>query len=69
MSSKRIFTDEELKEMGAPTLDLISKAIDAGDKEKAKALQSGCKARSVIFMTVIWCGSADYYPISTSTTV
>lgn len=34
----RIFTDEELREMGRPTLDLVLEAIDAGDKEKAKAL-------------------------------
>jgi hypothetical protein len=38
MSNNRIFTDEELKVMGTPTLDLIKKAIDAGEKEKAKAL-------------------------------
>jgi hypothetical protein len=38
MSSQRIFTDEELKEMGTRTLDLVMAAIDAGDKEKAKEL-------------------------------
>jgi hypothetical protein len=38
MSDKRIFTDEELKEMGTPTLDLIKRAVDAGEKEKAKRL-------------------------------
>ncbi len=38
MSKKRVFTDEELKEMGARTLDLVMEAIDAGDKEKAKEL-------------------------------
>jgi len=38
MSSKRIFTDEELKSMGTRTLDLLLGAIDAGDKEKAKEL-------------------------------
>ena len=38
MNSKRIFTDEELKEMGTRTLDLIIEAIDAGDKNKAKEL-------------------------------
>ena len=38
MNEKRIFTDEELKEMGARTLDLVMEAIDTGDKEKAKKL-------------------------------
>ncbi len=38
MNEKRIFTDDELKEMGTPTLDLIKKAVDSGEKEKAKAL-------------------------------
>jgi hypothetical protein len=38
MNSNRIFTDEELKEMGARTLDLLNQAIDAGDKDKAKEL-------------------------------
>jgi hypothetical protein len=38
MSSKRIFTEEELKEMGTRTLDIIMEAIDAGNKEKAKKL-------------------------------
>jgi hypothetical protein len=38
MSEKRIFTDQELKEMGMRTLDLVLAAIDAGDKAKAKEL-------------------------------
>jgi hypothetical protein len=38
MNNKRIFTDQELKVMGARTLDLVLEAIDSGDKEKAKAL-------------------------------
>ena len=38
MSKNRIFTREELKELGERTLDLICEAIDAGDKEKAKKL-------------------------------
>lgn len=38
MNSKRIFTDEELKEMGTRTLDLVMETIDAGDKDKAKEL-------------------------------
>jgi hypothetical protein len=38
MNDKRIFTDSELNEMGARTLDLVLEAIDAGEKEKAKEL-------------------------------
>ena len=38
MSSKRIFTDKELKEMGTRTLDLVMEAIDKGDRKKAKEL-------------------------------
>ena len=43
MSDERIFTDEELREMGTPTLDLVIEAIDAGDKDKAKALAKRMK--------------------------
>jgi len=38
MNQKRVFTDKELKEMGARTLDLVLEAIETGDKEKAKKL-------------------------------
>jgi hypothetical protein len=38
MSEKRLFTQEELAEMGVPTLDLLLQAIDAGDKDRAAAL-------------------------------
>ncbi|MFC1822814.1 hypothetical protein ACFL9T_08920 [Thermodesulfobacteriota bacterium] len=38
MEKDRVFTDEELKEIGAKTLDLVFEAIEAGDKEKAKKL-------------------------------
>jgi len=38
MSNYRIFSEQELREMGARTLDLVLEAIDAGDKEKAKEL-------------------------------
>ena len=41
--SERIFTDEELREMGTPTLDLVLEAIDSGDKERAKALAKRMK--------------------------
>jgi hypothetical protein len=37
-NSKKIFTDEELEEMGKRTLDLLLEAIDAGNKDKAKFL-------------------------------
>ena len=35
---KRFFTESELKEMGEETVNLIQKAIDVGDLEKAKKL-------------------------------
>jgi hypothetical protein len=38
MNSKRVFTDQELIEMGTRTLDLVLEAIDAGSKEKARDL-------------------------------
>jgi hypothetical protein len=38
LSGNRVFTDQELKEMGAPTQELLKEAIDVGDKEKAKLL-------------------------------
>jgi len=34
----RVFTDQELKEMGTLTLDLLTEAIEAGDKDRAKNL-------------------------------
>ena len=34
----RVFTDEELAEMGARTLDLLTQAIRAGDKAQAGRL-------------------------------
>ena len=38
MTKNRVFTEEELKEMGTRTLDLVQEAIDQNDKERAKAL-------------------------------
>ncbi len=38
MSKERLFTEEELKERGTPTAELIVAAIDAGDNERAKEL-------------------------------
>jgi hypothetical protein len=35
---KRVFSEEELDEMGTRTLDLLTDAIEAGEKEKAKKL-------------------------------
>jgi hypothetical protein len=43
MNDKRIFSDQELKEMGRRTLDLVLEAIDAGDKDKAKELAKRMK--------------------------
>lgn len=40
MSHNRLFTDEELKNMGTRTLDLVLEAIEKGEKEKAGALAS-----------------------------
>lgn len=38
MAKNRVFTDQELKEMGARTGDAAIQAVDAGDKERAKRL-------------------------------
>jgi hypothetical protein len=38
MTNNRLFTDQELKEMGTRTLDAALAAIDAGEKDKAKEL-------------------------------
>ena len=38
MSQERLFTDQELKEMGTPTSEAIIQAIDRGDLESAKKL-------------------------------
>ncbi len=38
MSDNRVFTDEELKEMGRRTLDVLLETIDTGNKDKAKEL-------------------------------
>jgi len=38
MSGSRLFSDEELQEMGRRTLDVAQEAIDKGDKEKATEL-------------------------------
>lgn len=37
-NDKRVFTDQELEDMGKRTLDLLLEAIDSGDKERAKDL-------------------------------
>ena len=36
--TNRVFTDKELEKMGTRTLDLLTQAIESGDKEKAKNL-------------------------------
>ena len=38
MNKEKVFTQEELDELGTTTLDLIERAIDAGDYKKAKEL-------------------------------
>ncbi len=38
MSSNRLFTDEELKDMGTRTLDVLQKAIEEGDQKTAGEL-------------------------------
>ncbi|MDP2953167.1 MAG: hypothetical protein Q8O76_07620 [Chloroflexota bacterium] len=38
MGSTRLFTDQELKEMGTLTLDSINEALDKGDGERARRL-------------------------------
>ena len=38
MTSKRVFTDEELEQIGARTSDLVDAAIDSGDLGRAKKL-------------------------------
>ena len=38
MSQEKVFTQEELDNMGKRTLDLITESLDAGDKERAKEL-------------------------------
>jgi hypothetical protein len=38
MTEGRIFTNQELEDMGTRTLDLVLEAIDAGDKQRAKEL-------------------------------
>jgi len=40
MDQARLFTEEELAEMGTPTVELLQAAIDAGDKARAKELTS-----------------------------
>ncbi len=38
MNGNRLFTDEELREMGRRTLDVAQEAIEQGDKQRAKEL-------------------------------
>jgi len=43
MTDERLFSEQELADMGARTLDLLTQAIDAGDADKAKALAQRMK--------------------------
>ncbi len=38
MNQERLFTEEELKQLGTPSAELIVAAIDSGDSERAKEL-------------------------------
>ena len=38
MSANRVFTDEELRDLGRPNVDALTEAIDAGDLDRAKYL-------------------------------
>lgn len=38
MKGNKVFTEEELNEMGRQTVDVIEQSIDAGDRQKAKKL-------------------------------
>lgn len=53
MKNKKVFTSEELKEMGMKTRDLIDKAIDDGELEKAKRLNHRMYAE--------WMSMHDFY--------
>lgn len=43
MTDNRLFSEQELAEMGARTLDLLTRAIEEGDADKAKALAQRMK--------------------------
>ena len=38
MTQNRLFSDQDLKEMGTQTVELVERAIDNGDYEEAKRL-------------------------------
>jgi len=42
MSKKKVFTDQELKQMGRRTLDEVVEAIDAGIRQRPGTWPSGC---------------------------
>ena len=47
MQEAKLFTEEELRELGIPTAELIQDAIDANDKAKAKELTSQLHTEAV----------------------
>ncbi|MCX5998359.1 MAG: hypothetical protein NTU41_01895 [Chloroflexi bacterium] len=58
-----VFTDEELAEMGARTVDLLSKAIEAGDKGQAERLAQRMYSEAAVIhdLYVDWtAGLMDY---------
>jgi len=53
-TKKRYFTESELKEMGAESVKLIEKAIDAGDLEKAKKLAHRMYSEYLSTHNIFW---------------
>jgi hypothetical protein len=63
MIMNRVFTQEELEEMGRRTVDLLTEAIEAGDKERAKKLAKRMyrEASNIHDLYVEWtAGFMDY---------
>ena len=56
MANDRVFTDEELEEMGRPTLDVLLEAIEAGDLDKAKESSNRMYSESLRFhdLACVW---------------
>lgn len=55
---KRVFTDEELQELGKLTIDKVKEAIDAGESEKAKQLIDGMYAEFTFLHDGYMCWTA-----------
>jgi len=63
MTDSRIFTDDELREMGTRTLDLLLEAIDAGDGEKARRLAERMYGESALLHdgSMFWIAGLQTY--------